>query len=550
MVLDNPHFKFWPKGLPHKIKQSQLTLYQNLASSAENYPNRDAVIYYGSVISYRALFESVNSLGNFLYSFSAINPGDRIILYMQNCPQFIISYYAILGVNCIIVPVNPMLAPTELNYIISDSAAKFIITATELLDKVFEAVEKLKMNDVSILVTAYSDLINKKFNVKLPADIKQSSPKKIAEKLYYWLDLSKLKNEKFKHSRRPTDLSVIPYTSGTTGKPKGCEHTNQSVNAVVEAYSRWLPLPDNSKILTSLPLFHVTGMQNSMNVPIFRADTIVLMTRWNVETALYLIQRYKIKSWRSITTSIIDLLSEFNPKHHDLSSLISIGGGGARMPIEMAKKLKEITSLDYIEAYGMTETMAPTHINPSHRPKLGSIGIPIFNVDARIIDLDSGKQLETDCVGELVVSGPQMFLGYWQDKEKTKEAFITLDNKKFLKTGDLGYFDSDGYFYIVDRLKRMISFSGFKVWPAEVEEVLYSHPDIKEACVIAVPDQRTGEKVKAVIVLKEQSAVLTLRRLQIWCKSRMATYKIPKMIELRDELPKNRVGKILWRQVK
>ena len=220
MVLDNPHFKSWPKGLPHKIKQSQLTLYQNLASSAENYPNRDAVIYYGSVISYRALFESVNLLGNFLYSFSTINPGDRIILYMQNCPQFIISYYAILGVNCIIVPVNPMLAPTELNYIISDSAAKFIITATELLDKVFEAVEELKMNDVSILVTAYSDLINKKFNVKLPADIRQSSPKKIAEKLYYWLDLSKLKNEKFKHSRRPTDLSVIPYTSVQRGSPK------------------------------------------------------------------------------------------------------------------------------------------------------------------------------------------------------------------------------------------------------------------------------------------------------------------------------------------
>ena len=550
MVSNNLHFKSWPKGLPHKIPQSQLTLYENLACSAENHPSRDAIIYYGSVISYRALFESVNSVANFLNSFSTISPGDRIILYMQNCPQFIISYYAILGVNCIIVPVNPMLAPAELSYIISDSDTRFIITAAELLNKVFEAVEKLKIKDVSILVTAYSDLINKKFNIKLPVEIEKKSPKVNTEKLYYWLDLPEVKNKQFRHARRLTDLSVIPYTSGTTGKPKGCKHTNHSVNAVVQAYSKWLPLPDNSKVLTSLPLFHVTGMQNSMNVPIFRADTIVLMTRWDVETALHLIQRYKIKSWRSITTSIIDLLSEFDPKQHDLSSLISIGGGGAPMPIEMAKKLKEITALNYIEAYGMTETMAPTHINPSHRPKLGSIGIPIFNVDARIIDLDSGKQLEIDSVGELVVSGPQMFSGYWQDKQKTKESFVILDNKQFLKTGDLGDFDSDGYFYIVDRLKRMISFSGFKVWPAEVEEVLYSHPDIKEACIIAVPDQRTGEKVKAVIVLKEKSPIFTLRRLQIWCKSRMATYKIPKMMELRDELPKNRVGKILWRQVK
>ena len=290
-------------------------------------------------------------------------------------------------------------------------------------------------------------------------------------------------------------------------------------------------------------------MQNSMNVPIFRGDTIVLMIRWNVDTALYLIQKYKIKSWRSITTSIIDLLSEFDPNNHDLSSLVSIGGGGAPMPKKLATKLNAITSLNYVEAYGMTETMAPTHINPPNQVKLGSIGIPIFNVDARVIDVSSGSELGVNDVGELILSGPQLFSGYWNDSKSSMNAFLYIDGKKFLKTGDLAYFDSDGYFYILDRLKRMIIISGFKVWPAEVEKILLNHPDILEVCVVGVPDERTGQKVKAVIIPRKNTVKQELLCLERWCKTRMAKYKIPKIIEMRDKLPKNRVGKILWRQV-
>ncbi len=549
MVNSNLHFKSWPQDLPHTLKASSQTLYENLVFTALKFPDRKALIYNGTSLTYKSLFEQVRIIGGFLAGVETINPGDRVILYMQNSPQFIISYYAILGANCVIVPVNPMLQPAEVEHIILDSGAKFVITAAELLDKIIQSVSQRKASNIKILVTTHLDSLQKKFNVKLSGGTKEKKAKFQEGNLYQWNTILKRSGSELKHVRELSDLAIIPYTSGTTGKPKGCEHTYKSVNAVVQAYSKWLPLPNGAKILTTLPLFHVTGMQNSMNVPIFRGDTIILMSRWDVNEALYLIKEHRIQSWRSITTSIIDLISVFDPEIHDLSSLVSIGGGGAPMPVTAAKKLKTIASLDYIEAYGMTETMAPTHINPPKKPKLGSIGIPIFNVDARIIDIDSDEQLEAHAVGELVVAGPQVFLGYWNHSRATESAFLYIEGKKFLKTGDLGYFDLEGYFYIVDRLKRMISYSGFKVWPAEIESILYDHPDIKEVCIIGVADKRTGEKVKAVIVLRDNIDELDLITLKAWCGVRMAKYKMPKIFEIREELPKNRIGKILWRQV-
>ncbi len=549
MVINRIHFKSWPRDLPHTLKCSSQTLYEKLAFTASKFPDRKALIYYKTSLTYESLFKHVSIIGSFLAGVDTINPGDRILLYMQNCPQFIISYYAILGANCVIVPVNPMLEPGEIEHIILDSGAKFVITATELLEKVVKSVSRSKVPNIKILVTTYSGNLENKFNVKLSDEIKEITTHFSDVNLYQWDTILKESGSELRHVRELSDLAIIPYTSGTTGRPKGCEHSYKSVNAVVHAYSKWLPLPDGAKILTTLPLFHVTGMQNSMNVPISRGDTIILMSRWDVNVALNLIKEHKIQSWRSITTSIIDLISAFNPKNHDLSSLISIGGGGAPMPVNAAKKLKTITSLNYIEAYGMTETMAPTHINPPDKPKLGSIGIPIFNVDARIIDVDSGDQLEVNGVGELIVAGPQVFLGYWNNSSATESVFLYIDDKKFLKTGDLGYFDLEGYFYIVDRLKRMINYSGFKVWPAEVESILYDHPDIKEVCIIGIAHERSGEKVKALIVPRDNIDEFDLFALEAWCRVRMAKYKIPKIFEIREELPKNEIGKILWRQV-
>ncbi len=286
-----------------------------------------------------------------------------------------------------------------------------------------------------------------------------------------------------------------------------------------------------------------------MNVPILNGNTIVLMTRWDIETAFHLIKKYKISSWRSITTCIIDLVNSFNPKLHDISSLKSIGGGGASMPQKIASKLKKLTNLDYVEAYGLTETMAPTHINPPQNIKLGSIGLPLFNVDARILDIETPNELGVNQVGELIISSPQLFLGYWNRKDNGKY-FVKYNEKLFFKTGDLAYYDSDGYFFVVDRLKRMINSSGFKIWPSEIEKILHNYEGIREVCVIGVSDLRTGEKVKAVIVPEGSFSESHFLDLKDWCSKHMAKYKIPKIFEIRKSLPKNKMGKVLWKNLK
>src|SRR5207237_909516 len=246
-------------------------------------------------------------------------------------------------------------------------------------------------------------------------------------------------------------------------------------------------------------------------------------------------------------TMLVDFLANPRLGDYDLSSLRILGGGGAAMPEAFAAKLKEVFGLDYVEGYGLSETMAPTHINPPHRPKRQCGGIPIFNTDARILDVETRAELGGGEVAEIVVHGPHVFKGYWRQEEATREAFIEHDGKRFFRTGDLGYYDEDGYFFITDRLKRMINASGFKVWPAEVEAMLYAHPGIQEACVIGAPDGYRGETVKAVIVAREPG--LKAEEVIEWARGRMAAFKVPRLVQFVDALPKTATGKILWREL-
>jgi len=259
------------------------------------------------------------------------------------------------------------------------------------------------------------------------------------------------------------------------------------------------------------------------------------------------IERARVTTWSAITTMLVDFLS--NPKlgDYDLSSLRVLGGGGAAMPEALARKLEEVIGLPYVEGYGLSETMAPTHINPPHRPKRQCGGIPIFNTDARIVDPETRAELGVGEVGEIIVHGPQVFKGYWRQEEATRQAFIEHDGKPFFRTGDLGYYDEEGYFFITDRLKRMINASGFKVWPAEVEAMLYAHPGIKEACVIGSPDGYRGETVKAVIVPKAPD--LKAEDVIEWARGRMAAFKVPRLVQFVEQLPKTATGKILWREL-
>jgi len=351
------------------------------------------------------------------------------------------------------------------------------------------------------------------------------------------------------HLAGPDDLAVMPYTSGTTGKPKGCMHTHTSVQATTVAYLYWRGAQDEGVVLSALPMFHVTGMQAGMNAPIHTAATLVVLSRWDRDCAGMQIERARVTNWSAITTMLVDFLGNPNLPRYDLSSLKVLGGGGAAMPEALARKLEEVIGLPFVEGYGLSETMAPSHINPPHRPKRQCGGIPFYNTDARVLDIQDFHELKPGEVGEIVVHGPQVFQGYWKQPEASAQAFLSHDGKRFFRTGDLGYYDEEGYFFITDRLKRMINCSGYKVWPAEVEAMLYAHPAIQEACVIGSRDAYRGETVKALVVLKSAAKGTSSKDIIDWAREKMAAFKVPRVVEFVDELPKTATGKILWRKL-
>ena len=262
------------------------------------------------------------------------------------------------------------------------------------------------------------------------------------------------------------------------------------------------------------------------------------------------IERARVTAFTAITTMMVDFLGNPNLEKYDLSSLNTLGGGGAAMPEALAKKLASRLGLDFIEGYGLSETMAPTHVNPPHRPKKQCAGIPIFDTDARVLDPETRRELGSNEIGELVMHGPQIFKGYWNQPEASAEAFLEHDGKTFFRSGDLGYFDEEGYFFITDRLKRMINASGFKVWPAEVEAMLYAHPDIREACVIGTRDPYRGETVKALIVLEPAArGRVKPEDISTWAHDHMAAFKVPRVVEFVEDLPKTATGKVFWREL-
>ena len=463
--------------------------------------------------------------------------GDRVLLYLQNSPQFVISYYAVLRADAVVVPINPMNLADELRHYIEDADTAVAIAGQELEERV-AAQSALK----HVIYAAYSDYLRERTDLPLPDFVRAPARSRS------WKDAVGAGLAPGPHLAQPEDLAVMPYTSGTTGKPKGCMHTHSSVQATTVVYLQWRGSGDGAVVLSPLPMFHVTGMQAGMNGPICKGATLVIMSRWDRDCAAKLIERRRITNWSAITTMLVDFLSSPDLERYDLSSLKVLGGGGAAMPEALAKKLEDVFGLPYVEGYGLSETMAPTHINPPQRPKRQCGGIPIFNTDARVIDVEKMSELKVNEVGEIIVSGPQIFRGYWKQPEATAEVFLQYDGQRFFRTGDLGYYDEDGYFFITDRLKRMINASGFKVWPAEVEALLYGHPAIQEACVIGAPDGYRGETVKALVVLKKGKTI-EAKDITDWARDKMAAYKVPRVVEFVEQLPKTPTGKILWREL-
>jgi fatty-acyl-CoA synthase len=552
MSFFDRHFAHWPPGVPKSLSVPRTSLYYNLEVSARRYPDKSAIIYYDSVLSYAALDREVVALAGFLQQRCGVARGDRVLLYAQNSPQFIIGYYAILRADAVVVPVNPMNKSEELAHYVEDSDARVAIAAQELYRELEPHLGKGRIEHC--VLAAYSDYLrdylHEATDLKVPDFVHLPPFNPGRPEVVLWKDSIIAGIVPRAHQAGPEDLAVLPYTSGTTGHPKGCMLTHSNILSTSTGACAWSPTSSEAVVLGVLPMFHLTGMQSNMNIPIQLGGTTVLMTRWDRDTAAQMIQRHRVTSVTGITTMIVDFLANPDLGRYDLSSIVRIGGGGAAMPEAVASKIEQTLGMPFIEGYGLTETSAPSHANPVHRPKRQCGGIPYFDTDSRVIEPESRRECGPNEVGEIITHGPQVFRGYWKQEKATAEAFIEHDGKSFFRTGDLGYYDEEGYFFITDRLKRMINCSGFKVWPAEVEAMLYAHPDIQEACVIAAKDPHRGETVKAVVVLKPAARGTTEPDAIIaWAREKMAAFKAPRLVEFVEALPKTATGKIFWRKL-
>lgn len=552
------HYKFWPKRLPHSITPPAVSLWDNLATQARRYPDKTALVFFGTQMGYRALAEGAERLAAQLHTLG-VRQGDRVLLCMQNCPQLVLAHFAILRANAVVVPVNPMNRAQELQHYISDPGAHVAITTADLAPELARASNALAPGQglKHLITTHFTDAFDAAAAAASddapPAawhdwlHAVHADPQLNGGQVHAWSEALACSTPAPALVVGPDDLAILPYTSGTTGLPKGCRHLHRSIMHNALASSFWGNATPESVALAVVPMFHITGMVTVMHASLYSGATLVLMPRWDRDLAGRLISRWNVTSWTNIPTMVIDLLASPHFAQYDLSSLTYIGGGGAAMPQAVAQRLWEHYGLRYGEGYGLTETAAPSHLNPPDHPKQQCLGIPFMGTDARIIDTDTLQELPQGEQGEIVVHGPEVFDGYWQQPEATAAAFMELDGKRFFRTGDLGRTDEDGYFFITDRLKRMINASGFKVWPAEVEALMFRHPAIQEACVIATRDSYRGESVKAVVVLRPTHQGVTPQEIIDWCHDNMAVYKAPRAVQFADALPKSGSGKVMWR---
>ena len=547
--------RYWPARLPRELTLPQTTLWFNLEVSARRFPDKPAYLFFGQALTFAQLHSQALKLAGWLQH-EGVAKGDRVLLFMQNCPQFVVAFYAIQRADAVVVPVNPMNRADEFVHYICDAQAKVALTTADLATIVTEA------NDQVDPALKLQRVVATRLAEAMPAVL--APEERPTEAVLNWLladpvlppgcvrwkDALASGHLPGPSTAQADDMALLPYTSGTTGLPKGCIHTHRTLSPNIVGSALWGHASAETVSLGVVPMFHITGMMYSVLSSVYLGSTVVLMPRWDRELAGRQISRYRVTHWTCIPTMVIDLFGSPNYKRFDLSSLRYLSGGGAAMPQAVAERLQTEFGLTFAEGYGLTETAAPSHANPPERAKLQCLGIPIFGTDCRIIDPVTLAELPDNEAGEIVTHGPMVFKGYWGHPQATAQAFIEIDGKSFFRTGDLGRRDDEGYFFITDRLKRMINASGFKVWPSEVELLLFKCPLVQEACIIGARDAYRGETVKAVVVLRaEARATATEQDIIDWARQHMAAYKVPKQVAFIDALPKSGSGKVMWRQL-
>ncbi|GEN45851.1 long-chain-fatty-acid--CoA ligase [Alkalibacillus haloalkaliphilus] len=545
-----PWLKHYPEEIPQTIDYDNRTLQSYLVESTENYPDKTAINFLGKDLTFQELFDSARKVANYLQSLG-VEKGDRVAIMLPNTPQAVMSYYGALLAGAVVVQTNPLYTERELEYQMKDSGAKVIVCLDILLPRVNAIREETDLEHV--VTTRIKDYLPFPKNVVQP--ILQKREYGIVVKpehggdTHVWTNIMDDATVEYEeHDLDPQkDLALLQYTGGTTGYPKGVMLTHGNLVSNTQMCQKWLYKTEYGKetVLGILPFFHVYGMTTVMILSVMMAQKMVLIPKFDVDNVLKAIHKERPTLFPGAPTIYIGLLNHPKLTKYDLSSIEACISGSAPLPVEVQEQFEKVTGGRLVEGYGLTETSPVTHANfVWENRRAGTIGVPWPDTDAKVFNADSNEEQPVGEVGEIAVKGPQVMKGYWNKPDETEQS---LKDGWFF-TGDMGYMDEDGYFYIVDRKKDMIIAGGFNIYPREVEEVLYEHEGIQEAVVAGIPDPYRGETVKAYIVLKED-VELTEEELDQFCRENLAAFKVPKLYEFRDELPKTAVGKILRRKL-
>lgn len=535
--------KHYPDEIPHSLDYQNNSLHDYLLRSARKYPDQIAIEFLGKRLSYSELHQQAVQFAQGLQALG-VEKGDRIAIMLANCPQAVISYYGIIMTGAIAVQINPLYVERELKHQLIDSGAKVLVC----LDLVFPRVQNVRMNTSlqQVIVTSIKDYLPFPKNLLYPIVQKGKVTVEYNEQTVAFSAFLKQGGGAFKPVPLDpeTDLALLQYTGGTTGLAKGVmlTHQNLVVNTMQAGHWIYRTTPGEERMLAVLPFFHVYGMTVCMNLAIMNGFTLILLPKFEPLQVLKAIEKHRVTLFPGAPTMYIALIHQPEIETYDLSSVLACLSGAAPLPQEVQQTFERLTGGKLVEGYGLTETAPVLTANPIWgRRKSGSIGIPWPDTEM-IVRTADGQEADPGEIGEIAVRGPQVMQGYWNMAEETERVL----QGGWLLTGDMGYMDEDGFFYIVDRKKDMIIAGGFNIFPREIEEVLYEHEAIQEVAIIGVPDSYRGETVKAFIVPKEGRDV-TAEELDQFCRARLAAYKVPHLYEFRSELPKTMVGKVLRR---
>ncbi|HET7579044.1 MAG TPA: long-chain fatty acid--CoA ligase [Bacillales bacterium] len=526
-----PWLKHYPGDIQTEIEIPDITLPQLIKQSVERFPDHEALSFYGMTMSYKELALQIVRMAS-AFQQAGVQKGDRVAIMLPNCPQYVISYFATLEVGAIVTQVNPMYVERELETLLNDSGAETIV----IYDAVYPIFKKIQA----------------KTPVKhaIVVSLKPGDPSfEPAQSFEAFLATG---NDEVREPKMDSadDVAVLQYTGGTTGRSKGAmlTHRNLVANVLQAAeYFKQNTEFGKERILTVLPLFHVFGMTTCMNYGLYLGAKLLLLPRFELDEVLKTIKAEQPTYFPGVPTMYVAIANHPEAEKYNIESIRTCNSGGSAMPVEVMKKYEAKTGAQVLEGYGLSETSPVTHVNPGFgERKPGSIGIPVPSTDYKIVDIETGKkEVPAGEEGEIIIRGPQVMKGYWNMPEESEKAL----RDGWLYTGDIARMDEDGYAYIVDRKKDLIIASGYNIYPREIEEVLYLHPDVVEAAVVGVADPYRGETVKAVVVLKDGKTAES-QDLISHCQKYLAAYKVPKLVEFWEELPKSTVGKILRRAVR